>query len=106
VFDVPVVGKHELSVCVLSGSSEGHTAYLYKCTHNVEKANSKMKGGSVATASTVPCDIVAKSDPLFKEAFEVLNKSRGEGLSAWVSKNIRSEECQWPRRRQRGASLC
>ena len=59
-----------------TGSSEGHTAYLYRCTHGKAKKQSR---------ASVPGDIVAKSDPLFKEVFRVLGTDEGAGLTDWIA---------------------
>jgi hypothetical protein len=89
---------------VVTGSSEGHTAYLYKCTHKV-KAQPPIKGrGSAASSfsSSTSCsstsstssssdDIVQISDPVFREAFQVLSANRGAGLSKWVDAKMMSD---------------
>jgi hypothetical protein len=54
-------------------SSEGHTAYLYKCTHAKALKPAKQ-----------PLDVVAASDPLWRETFQVL--TGGESAVAdWVA---------------------
>lgn len=61
------------------GSKEGHTAYLYRCTHQV-KAPSKSKG------------IVETSDELFKEAFRVLSENQGSELGEWVKQKQQEDD--------------
>ena len=67
-----------------AGSSEGHTAYLYRCTHKVKKGGKKN--------AAAPQSIAKVSDALFAEGFEVLSEKEGSGVSAWVSAKLSEDE--------------
>lgn len=70
-----------------TGSHEGHTAYLYKCTHaKAKKAAAKSEESSVTMN-----DLVQMSDPLFREGFEVLAGGRA-GLVDWIGQQQAKEE--------------
>jgi hypothetical protein len=72
-FDMEFIEKQATS---MHGSSEGHTAYLYRCTHGKPKKQSRAASDG---------DIVTKSDPLFKDVFSILSTDGGAGLSDWVA---------------------
>jgi len=95
----PPLSRPRLLIHLL-GSSEGHTAYLYKCTHKLKKAKAagkpkaaaanKGKGGAAAKGDEA--DIVKVSDPLFKEAFQVMSANGGAGVAAWVTSKMEEDE--------------
>jgi len=78
-FSMEFVEKQATS---MHGSSEGHTAYLYKCTH--AKALKPVKKQVKS--------IVADSDPLFRETFEVLSQD-DQTVTDWLA----SKQAEDPR---------
>ncbi len=83
---------------LFAGSKEGHTAYLYRCTH-----------GGAKKAAAAPIDAVKLSDPLFSEGFKILATDAGVGVAAWVDEQKEADDrmsgrSQKPRTRQQAKS--
>ena len=70
---------------LLPGSGEGHTAYLYRCHRNSGARSSRGNRSASAQDTLTDDEICASSDPLFKEAFDVLLGQEGSpSLQEWV----------------------
>mmetsp|Transcript_58766 Transcript_58766/g.133037 ORF Transcript_58766/g.133037 Transcript_58766/m.133037 type:complete len:102 (+) Transcript_58766:725-1030(+) len=74
-FDMEFIEKQATS---MHGSSEGHTAYLYRCTH--------AKKAPLSKAQKAP-----PVDPLFRECFEVLEAGPSKVLE-WVDAKHQEDE--------------